>query len=171
MGFTQDCLTVTSTKSTSTDEGEPPERSAGFVLYAVDEGGEQRYLLLRHRNGGHWGFPKGRIEVGEEEEKAALREAREETGIDEIELVLGFRRISAYRFIRNGVPVFKEVIYFLGRVGPGDVALSDEHLEWQWLAYPYARETLTYADTRKVLRAADRFLQAKTGGESVRSLS
>ncbi len=147
-----------STKSTSTDEGEPPERSAGCVLYAVGEGGERRYLLLRHRNGGHWGFPKGRIEWGEGEEKAALREAREETGINEIELVLGFRSVSAYRFIRNGAPVFKEVIYFLGRVDPADVVLSDEHVEWRWLPYPVAQKTLTYANTRKVLRAADRFL-------------
>lgn len=149
---------MTSTKSTSTEEGEPPERSAGFVLYTLGEGGERRYLLLRHHNGGHWGFPKGRIESSEEVEKAALREAREETGIDEIELVPGFRMVSTYRFIRDGTPVFKEVIYFLGHVDPGDIVLSDEHVEWRWLPYPAAQKTLTYGNTRKVLRAADRFL-------------
>lgn len=152
-------MTVMSTKSTSTDEGEPPERAAGFVLFSIGEEGERRFLLLRHRNGGHWGFPKGRIEACEEDGIAALREAREETGIDEVEPIPNFRTTSTYRFIRNGSPVSKEVIYFLGRVGSDDVVLSDEHVECLWLAYPSAWEILTYADTREVLRAANLYLE------------
>ena len=148
-----------STKSTSTDESEPPERSAGFVLCSIGEKGERRFLLLRHRNGGHWGFPKGRIEAGEEDAMAALREAQEETGINEIEPIPSFRTTSTYRFIRNGSPVSKEVTYFLGRVGSDDVVLSDEHVECRWLAYPSACEILTYADTREVLRAANLYLE------------
>jgi len=159
LGFTRDCLTVMSTKSTSTDEGEPPERSAGFVLFSISEEGERRFLLLRHRNGGHWGLPKGRIEAGEEDSATALREAQEETGIDEIESIPSFRTTSTYRFIRNGSPVAKEVTYFLGRVGSDDVVLSDEHVECRWLAYPSAWEILTYADTREVLRAANLYLE------------
>ena len=160
MDFTRDCLTGMITKSTSTDEGEPPERSAGFVLFSIGEEGERRFLLLRHRNGGHWGFPKGRIEAGEEDRIAALREAREETGIDEIEPIPSFRATSTYRFIRNGSPVSKEATYFLGRVGSDDVVLSDEHVECRWLAFPSAWEILTYAVTREVLRAANLYLEA-----------
>lgn len=147
-----------STKSTSTEEGEPPERSAGFVLYTCGKEGERRYLLLRHRNGGHWGFPKGRIEAGEPAGGAALREAKEETGIKKVEVIPGFCTVSTYRFLRDGAPVRKKVIYFLARAEPGDIVLSDEHVAWRWLPYPAAYRTLTYPDTQKVLRAAERFL-------------
>lgn len=152
-------MTRITTKSRSADESEPPERSAGFVLFSIGEKGERRFLLLRHRNGGHWGFPKGRIEAGEEDRIAALREAREETGIDEIEPIPSFRTTSTYRFIWSGSPVSKEVTYFLGRVGSDDVVLSDEHVECRWLAYPSAWVILTYADTREVLRAANLHLE------------
>ena len=148
-------------KSTSTDETEPPERSAGFVLYNVDKQGKRCYLLLRHYEGGHWGVPKGRIEPGEKELDAALRETKEETGIKKIKPIPSFRAVSRYRFARNGVPVCKEVIYFLGRVDAGVVLLSEEHAEWRWLAYPDAWDTLTYVETRAVLCAADHFLQPK----------
>lgn len=140
---------------------ETRERSAGYVLYAVGERGERRYLLLRHCNGGHWGFPKGRIEPGEGEEQAALREAKEETGIGKIEPVPGFRMVSTYSFFRGNRSVSKEVVYLLGRVNMRNANLSEEHAEWQWLAYPEAQGTLTYADTRKVLHAADQYLKLK----------
>ena len=153
------------TKSTSTEEGEPPERSAGFVLYSVGGKGERRFLLLRHRHGGHWGFPKGRIEAGEQDKTAALREAREETGIDDIVPIPSFRATSAYRFIRNKTPISKEVIYFLGRVNSNNVVLSDEHIECRWLAYPRAHEVLTHKDAREVLRAANRHLDATSAGQ------
>jgi len=147
-----------STKSTSTDDGEPPEQAAGFVLFLGEDGG-RRFLLLRHCNGGHWGFPKGRIEAGEQDIVAAVREVQEETGIAEIEPIPGFRTTSTYRFTRNGSSVSKEVTYFLARVKSADVVLSVEHVECQWLPYPVACETLTYAETREVLRAANLTLE------------
>jgi 8-oxo-dGTP pyrophosphatase MutT (NUDIX family) len=144
-------------KSTSPEE-EPGERSAGFVLYATEEGEKRWYLLLRHCNGGHWGFPKGHIERGEREIEAALREVQEETGIDSIEQIPGFREVSTYRIVRNGRPVTKRVVYFLGHVAIGDVALSSEHLDGKWLSYADAQETLTFAESRRILSAAERYL-------------
>ncbi len=144
-------------KSTLPEE-EPEERSSGFVLYACEQG-ERRYLLLRHQNGGHWGFPKGQIEDGEGEREAALREAREEAGIDPIEQAPGFREVNRYRFLRDGRSLLKEVVYFLGRVLPGDPVLSNEHLDGKWLPYAAACETLTYEDARRILATAERHLR------------
>ena len=48
----------------------------------VRKNGEQYDLvLLRHRFGGHWSFPKGHVEAGETERQTALREVKEETGL------------------------------------------------------------------------------------------
>ena len=139
-------------------EEEPEERSAGFVLYALEQE-ERRYLLLRHQNGGHWGFPKGQIEDGEGEREAALREVREETGIDPIEQIPDFRKVNCYRFLRNGRSLLKEVVYFLGRVLLSEPVLSNEHLDGKWLSYVAARETLTYKDAQRVLETAERHLR------------
>ncbi len=137
------------------------EYCAGVVLYTLD-GGKRRYLILRHRNGGHWSLPKGHIEPGESEQEAALRETREETGIADVEIVPGFRALSQYRFYRRGVPVDKEVVYFLGRTETQQRAkLSREHVDWRWADYEEALSTLTYDDTRSVLNKVEEFLTAR----------
>jgi len=146
------------TKSRSTDTP-VKEHCAGIVLFSEDEEGERRYLILRHRNGGHWSLPKGHIEGGESEQEAALRETREETGISEIELIPGFRAVSHYRFLRRGTPVEKDVAYFLGKTDHPEVRLSKEHVDWRWADYETALATLTYADTRTVLRQAERAIK------------
>lgn len=55
------------------------EKSCGAVLLRW-ECNELEVLLVRHRNGSHWSFPKGHVEAGEQERQTALREIREETG-------------------------------------------------------------------------------------------
>jgi len=151
---------LTSTKEDPAKHGldeEPDERSAGFVLYSMD-GGVRKYLLLRHRYGGHWGFPKGHIEVGESEMEAALRETREETGITEVQLISGFRKASRYHFYRGRRPVFKENVYFLGRAAFSKPTLSREHTQCKWLPVAEARERLTFDNARYMLDAAEQLL-------------
>ena len=60
------------------------ETSAGGVVYRVD-GGDPLFLLIRdsYQN---WGFPKGHLESGERADEAALREVREETGLNDVAL-------------------------------------------------------------------------------------
>jgi len=143
------------TKSTSRNGVE--ERSAGFVLFR-EEGENRRYLLLRHRNGGHWGFPKGGIEPGEDELTAAEREVREETGISDFRAIPGFRAISRYRYLRDGRPIDKEVVYFLARAGSGEVEISAEHTGAGWYSPAEAERTLTYEQGRRILAEAEDYL-------------
>ena len=56
----------------------PKEISAGMIVYNPIL---KKFLLLEYSS--HWGFVKGRIELGEDENKAAKRELKEETGIVE----------------------------------------------------------------------------------------
>lgn len=157
MDFTHDYLILTTAKSTFLSEKEKLERSAGFVLYRVGEDGKCYYLLLRHV-GGHWGFPKGKVELGENEQVTARRETREETGIKQFRPVPGFRRVSSYHFRRAGKLVEKQVVYFLANTDIHNFDLSREHTACGWYNYPAAQRVLTYPESREILRGADEFI-------------
>ncbi len=159
MVSTRACTTAVDTKSTShSPDGE--ERAAGFVVFR--EAGDGRvYLILLHRDGGHWGLPKGRIEAGESRLEAALREIREETGISDIVSVPGFVVRSRYRVVRGGRSLKKTVDYFLGRTNVSSVRISSEHDQAEWLDLRRARAKLTHAESRRVLDEADAFLEVR----------
>ena len=66
----------------------PPEHLTASC-FVVDPGAE-RVLLTRHRKGGFWVQPGGHCEPGDGDlAQAALREAREESGIDDLTLLPG----------------------------------------------------------------------------------
>jgi len=87
----------------------PREKSAGAIIFRREpfdtaQGKKYKiYFLLLHypslnRKGGHWEFPKGHIEEGENEEETMRREIQEETGIKDLEMVLGFKKYIKYFF-------------------------------------------------------------------------
>jgi len=140
-----------STLPSEDEEGE--ERAAGFVLFRSSRQ-DYEYLILRHRGEEYWAFPKGRLEDGEADLEAALREVGEETGIHHLRPVEGFRRISRYRFARGGATVDKTVVYYLGEALDADVILSSEHVDYRWASHADASRILTYTESRDVLDAA-----------------
>jgi len=88
----------------------PIERLAGAVVYAEHEG--QMYLALVHDIFGHWTLSKGKIEEGEEVEVGAVRELKEELGLDiTIEAELGMNEYVASHPEKGKVR--KQVSYFL----------------------------------------------------------
>src|SRR6266498_3946320 len=99
----------------------PKERSAGAVIYRMDQG-LPCYLLL-HYHSGHWEFAKGHIEEGENPEEAAKREIQEETGIADVNIIPGFKENIKYFFrksyglvgeAKKTAPwVFKLVVFYL----------------------------------------------------------
>ena len=72
------------------------ERSAGIILFRKE--GNKKLFLLLHYPSGHWDFVKGRIEKGEDEMQAAIRETREETGIIDINFIEGFKEKIHYTY-------------------------------------------------------------------------
>ncbi len=134
------------------------ERSAGFVVFTEQEGSRRLYLLL-HYPSGHWDFPKGYVEQGESDLRAALRELREETGLTDIEVVFGFRKEISYFFTEAGERVLKTVVYYLGRSRTTEVRLSAEHKGYEWLPYEDAISRLKFRTSREVLEAAEKFLR------------
>jgi len=134
------------------------ERAAGFILFR-ELPGRREYLIVRNRQGGHWGFPKGHIEPGEGELAAARREAAEEVGIERLRPVTEFCEKIVYRFLRGGQPVEKEVTFFLahtdedGHPAPGEIG------DMRWLPYRQALKQITHAEQRELLRRAERLLR------------
>ena len=100
------------------------EKSCG-VLVLRQQVDELYVVLLRHRFGGHWSFPKGHVEAGESERQTALREVREETGLTGIKLMDGFRESVEYS-PKPGVK--KQVVYFLGTTEQEKLIRQEEEI-------------------------------------------
>ena len=137
----------------------PREISAGVILFR--QAPQPHYLLL-HYESGHWDFPKGHIETGEDAQETARRELKEETGISEIRFLDGYKATLRYFFRQKGIGIFKVVIYFLAETDQSEVTLSYEHIGCDWLPYEAALERLTFKNSRDLLVKAHEHLQAST---------
>jgi len=146
-----------STSPSPLEEGE--ERAAGFVLFRNASDSTREYLLLKHTHGGHWAFPKGHVEPGEDDQIAAIREVMEETGIAQIQPVPRFREISRYELVRGTKKLSKTVVYFLGSTEAACVELSLEHEAFRWLPAQEASLLLTYDQSRRILGCAEKALE------------
>jgi 8-oxo-dGTP pyrophosphatase MutT (NUDIX family) len=133
------------------------EVSAGAVLHIMDENFEIKYLILNYSYG-HWDFPKGNIELGETETETIKREVMEETGIEDIKLIEGFRQQISYKYRKKSKLVNKSVIYYLAETNSNKVMLSFEHINFAWLNFNDALEKLSFDNSKRVLKNAKEFL-------------
>ncbi len=132
------------------------ERSAGAVVFRTPKQGVKLYVLLL--NAGRWDLPKGNIEGGETEFQTVIREVREETGLKEIAIVPGFRRVIEYFYRRDGKNIHKQVVYLLAETAEDKVNISSEHQGFGWFAYSEAIARASYDNTKMLLAEANRFL-------------
>lgn len=128
-------------------------QACGVVLYQGTPGSE-RFLLLRNRKHGTWGFPKGHVDKGEMPIEAALREVQEETGMKSLQLNESFRQTISYSVVEGTQTLEKQVTYFLGRVKDKSLRLSEEHDRHVWADADEAERVLQHENLRGVLRAA-----------------
>lgn len=143
------------------------ERSAGAVVFYRDKEG-LKYLLLRHepldpriQAGGekeYWNFSKGRIKKGEKSEATALREIREETGLENLTILPGFKETERYVYAFKGEKIYKWVVWFLAETHSKKIKLSFEHIDSVWLPYAEALKRATYHFSKKLLTRAHEFL-------------
>lgn len=136
--------------------------SAGAIIFTRTNEGV-KYLLLKHKKTGtHWGFPKGQIENGENPEETALREAREETGIELKKFIKDFKLRDSYFFInREGIKIEKKVIYFLAESDEGKIKLSEEHSEIVWFSFEDALRLLDREKLKEILKRAQEKINSK----------
>ena len=126
------------------------EKSCGAVVFRKYHGNIE-LLLIKHVVGGHWSFPKGHVEPGETEEQTALREIKEETGID-VELNTSFREVVSYSPKRDTT---KDVIYFLGKAKTFQYTPQEEEIaQIKWVEINLAHSFLTYDNDKKLVNKA-----------------
>jgi len=131
------------------------EKSAGAVVYRGTDA-SRRYLLLQ--NSGRWDFPKGRVEPGESELQTVRREVAEETGITDLTIVPGFRKVIEYFYRRDGKNVHKQVVYLLAATDHETVKISFEHQGYGWFPYQEALQRASYNNSKITLGEAERFV-------------
>lgn len=123
----------------------------GLLIGRIDSKDSTRERLL-------WSLPKGHIESGESPEDAALREVREETGIEsEIYKSLG---VIDFWFMAGGKRIHKTVHHFLfketgGRISPQISEVDDV----RWFPLDEIVERLAYPDERKLIARSKELLQ------------
>ena len=139
--------------------------SAGGVVHrSVD--GRTQIALVHRRAPVLWALPKGTPDSGETIEETALRETREETGL-EVEIEAQLRSIR-YFFVRGTTRFHKTVHFFLMRPVGGSMDAHDaEFDEVRWMDVPEALAIMTHATERSVVEEAVALIEA--GSSAVRS--
>ncbi len=147
----------------------PKEKSAGAIIFRRQD--DKIYYLLLHYFSGHWEFPKGHIEAGESEEETVKREIFEETGINDLRIIPGFKKYIKYFFRqykknvseedrkRGKTPwVFKLVAFFIAETKTEEINISPEHTGFLWLSIDEAIKKTTFKNSKKLLKEADGFI-------------
>lgn len=126
------------------------EKSCGAVIFRRHSGNVE-YLLIKNKKGNNWGFPKGHMELHESERETAMREVKEETGLN-IELLDGFRTISEYHPKGR---ITKQVIFFLAEMTGENIVIQQSEIErFIWADYSLAIKTFKFNNDKKVLTQA-----------------
>jgi bis(5'-nucleosidyl)-tetraphosphatase len=129
------------------------EKSAGAIVFRREEG-KIKYLILM-RNPKYWDLPKGNIERGEKEEETVRREVKEETGLNDIKILPGFKEKEHYFYRLEGELVSKDVVFLLAESHIIEVKISKEHEGYEWLEFD---EAIKKVKSKSTLEKADNFL-------------
>lgn len=137
----------------------PREFSAGVVIYRM-ENGNPKYLILQHGSG-HWDFVKGNVEKNEKLRDTIIREAWEETGIQDLKFDDNFENKISYFYKREGKTIYKEVVFHLAETQTTQVKISYEHVGYAWLNYDQTLKKLSYENSKKTLKKAHKKVMEK----------
>ena len=134
--------------------------SAGGVAFRRAPSGVE-VAIVAVRPSRRWQIPKGLIDAGESEEQAAVREVREEAGID-CELLEKIETVEYWYFATNKgerVRYHKFVHFFLLKYLSGDVADHDHEIaEARWVSIDEAIDLLAFKSEKDVVRKASELI-------------
>jgi 8-oxo-dGTP pyrophosphatase MutT (NUDIX family) len=117
---------------------------------------ERNEILFIHRKG-KWDLPKGKIEVGETAKQAAIREAREECGLKNLEII---EQLSTtyHTYMEDDQILLKETFWYLMKTFDKELIPQTEEgitkAEWKGIAAKQEVYSNTYSSVKDVLEKA-----------------
>lgn len=135
--------------------------SAGIVPVRF-RNSKKEFLLLRSYD--YWDFPKGGQEPGETHLEAAIRETKEESGLEDLDFSWGriFIDTAPYKTKSKEKKVKKITRYYIAKVNSGKVKLIEnpesgivEHEDFIWTTFKDAQELTLHPRIVKVLNWAE----------------
>jgi ADP-ribose pyrophosphatase YjhB (NUDIX family) len=115
-------------------------------------------LLIRRTDNDNWAVPGGAVDLGESLSQAAVRETREESGIDcEITGLVGIYTdpLHVILYTSNGEVRQEFSVLLTARAAGGELATSNESSEVSWVA---ASEAVDYPMDRSMRLRLDHYL-------------
>jgi 8-oxo-dGTP diphosphatase len=139
------------------------EYSAGGIVFQKSKIKNQKSILVCQHSQHHgWVFPKGLIGdhiKGEGKEETALREVKEETGING--KILKPLKPIEYRYVFEEEKIKKTVYYYLMEYISGDTKDHDFEMEnVEWIPEDKVEERLTYSSDKKIWEEAKDYLKS-----------
>jgi 8-oxo-dGTP pyrophosphatase MutT (NUDIX family) len=127
--------------------------------------GDWRVLTLQRaadgKRPGSWETVYGKIDAREKPEKAAVRELREETGLEPESLY----NVTVSSFYLHATNTIEMCLTFAAFVADdAHVTLSEEHQKFEWLSLDAACERFTWPREAHALRDARRLLASGDAG-------
>ena len=128
--------------------------SAGGVVYRI-AGGQIETVLCGRRQPLRWSLPKGTPDVGESLQETALREVREETGLD-VEIEAPIRNINYWFVSPDNLFHYNKTVHFylMNHVGGSTDRHDPEFDEARWFPSDKALKSLIYVNEARVLEKA-----------------
>ena len=120
------------------------EKSCGCIII-----NNEKVLLVYEKNRNFWGFPKGHMEEGETEIETALREVKEEVGLDvEIDLE---KRYTLNYIIRDEID--KTTVLYIAKTKNEEIVMQENEIEnAKWCSFEEAIDILTFEDWKEMFR-------------------
>lgn len=131
------------------------EPTAGGIVFRHSKNGKDIEFLMIQDAKNRWTIPKGHIEEGEESRATAEREIREETGLQEMQVLQWLGKIN-FRYRRQTSLVLMTTEIFLVRaMGDSDKLQGEEWMNGcAWLSSREALDKIEYEDISKLMLVA-----------------
>src|SRR3989304_772567 len=132
------------------------EESAGGIVFKKEN--SQTYILVTQHSQHHgWVFPKGLNDPGEDKAKTAIREAKEEGGV-EAKIIKELPSVE-YFYKFEGNTIKKKVTYFLMEYVSGNIEDHDWEMEnAEWLPLDKVKQRLSFKTDKQVFQKAQEIL-------------
>lgn len=132
---------------------EDEEYSYGGILYQVKDG-KILYLIIESLSG-FWGFPKGHIEKNETKLECAIREIKEETGVDA--KIISDKCFYESFYMRQ-YDKHKTVGFYVGKFD-GDIKIQKEEIKsYKVLPFNEALKYLIFRNTKRIFSKANKLI-------------